>query len=1082
MFKNLANFFIQNWKLTSVLVLITLLVWIWSYLILPKQYNPAIVVPAFNIVVPAPWLDNIETSKLIISPLENKLMEIEWIDEVYWIAWDNYAWVMVKFNVWEDKEKAKIRLLQKIDQHMDLSPIWALKPIVESIDPDELSQITYSITSNNNLTTEDNYIYLRQIAKIIEDKVKTIDNLTTIEIVWWLKKNIIINLDIDSIEARNTDIMQVYDVLLKNNLSLPANNINLDNWDRIFVEIDWKIDSIERLNNIVISKVWDSIVYLGDIAQINYWTRKIKNSSTYNWREAVFIGFWKAIWTNAVFLTDEVKQKIEEIKKELPNNIELNIIQNEWDTARNATNDLLINLFTSIIIVFIVLTLYLGKKDAFNTAVSIPLTLWLVFFIALIIWDNINRITLFALILVLWMLVDNSTVVVENISRHLNERSKTWKTKLNAVLEATQEVWFWVIMATVSRLIAFWAMFAVWGMMWEFMWPIPKYVIMALLISLLIAFTINPWLSYLWAANITESDNKIIKKKKVSKFDIRKYYLNFMNKFINNKNESIKKRKWFKITFWLLLLSLVVWPMIGWIFKARLLPKSNQNQIYLWVDWPRSWGASKMLKVENDINDFLLKNKYIKETSSTIWQAFIWDFANLFRWWLSRVWENQISMRINLYSPDEYSEITWESRINSELFTINLRPDLNDYIYSKYPDLQTRLLEDPPGPPVRSTFLAKIKSNASDEDKHNFVTKIENEVKKLAVSEKLEDIWNSNSTTYRKLKLEVDHESISRAWLTVEQVANSLAIWINWKDISLVKNNNSFESTNIVLWIKNSQVETTSLIKNINLTNSMGQKIPLSSLININYTFVWDEINTDKREKTDYIYWEMGDNSIAFFMKDLIPLLLSDNFVWDEYIVDSWWLYSIEYIWLKDWKKYILEWWGEWELTLDTFRDLWLAMWIALLAIYFLLVWQFASFSIAWIIMITFLLSFFGIFPWFAFLYLIQNEYFSATSMIGIIALWWIVVWNAIILIDYIKVLKENWLTIEDALLKAWYVRFAPIILTSLTTVFWAATIISDPVWSWLAWSIIWWLLVSSILTLIVIPIFYYDSQKKYWK
>ena len=167
------------------------------------------------------------------------------------------------------------------------------------------------------------------------------------------------------------------------------------------------------------------------------------------------------------------------------------------------------------------------------------------------------------------------------------------------------------------------------------------------------------------------------------------------------------------------------------------------------------------------------------------------------------------------------------------------------------------------------------------------------------------------------------------------------------------------------------------------------------------------------------------------------------------YKIKSWSLYDIHFIWLKDWKDYILEWWGEWELTMDTFRDLWIAMAISLLAIYFLLVWQFASFGIAWVIMITFLLGFFGVWPWFTFLFLTTNEYFSATSMIWVIALAWIVVWNAIILIDYVNVLKKNWLTLNKALLKAWYVRFAPIILTSLTTVFWAATIIWDPVWSY---------------------------------
>lgn len=1089
MFASIAKFFIENSKLTLVLVIITLLSWVWSYFIIPKQYNPTIIVPAFSVVVPANGLSVSEVSRYIVSPLENKIMELEGIDEVYWVAWDNYGSAMVKFNVWEDSEKAKIRLQQKLSENLDLKPLWVWLPIVTNIDPEVLPQITYAISYIwDELNTEEKYIYLRSIANLVKENLKTINNLTTIDIVGWYKKDIIIDLDLDKIESKNTDLMQVYEVLKKNNLNMPSGTINTNAWDKIFVWVEAKVDSIDDIKKIIISNIWNSIVYLEDVADIKEWVKRINKLSSYNDKEAVFLWVWKAAWTNSVFLTDSVIEKVDNLKKTLPKNVELNIIQNEWDTARNATNMLLMNLVQSIIIVFLVLALYLWKKDAFNTAVSIPLTLWLVFLLALIMWENINRITLFALILVLWMLVDNSTVVVENISRHLNERVFSWKTKLEAVLLWTQEVWVWVILSTVARLLAFWAMFAVWGMMWEYMWPIPKFVIMALLISLVIAFAINPWLSYLWANEVQEKDKKQ-EEKKESKYDVRKYYLSFMKKYLHNDDKTNKRRKRFKLLFWIALVVIILWPIYSWIFKARMLPKSNQDQIYVWIDAPRWWNAEKMDLVKNDVIKFFSENNeslpdeldIVKETSITIGQAFMWDFANLFRWWLSRVWENQLSWRINLISSNDYKDIIWESRLFSETYTIKIRPIFRDYMLTRYPDLEIKLLEDPPGPPVRATFLAIIKTDASDENELDFVKKIETQVRKIAEKQNIVDVWNSIATTYKKLNIKLDKELITRAWLTSEQVAYTLWIAINWMDIDIIKNDDSLESTNLVLWVKNSQNQTIDLLNKISFTNPKWQKIFLDSIASVEYTFVWNEINTDKREESTYIYWEMWDNSLIYPVIQLFWILMDDEFLNWEYEVISWSPYKIEYIWLKDDKKYVLEWGWEWSLTMDTFRDLWLAMWLSLLAIYFLLVWQFANFRIAWIIMITFLLSFYWVFSGFSLLYLLKNEYFSATSMIWIIALWWIVVWNAIILIDYLNVLKNNWLTIEDALLKAWYVRFAPIILTSLTTVFWAATIIWDPVWSGLAWSIIWWLLVSSILTLIIIPIFYYDSQKESW-
>ncbi len=1098
MFTKIAKFFIENSKLTLVLVVATFIVWVASYTIIPKQYNPEIIVPAFNITVKAPSLNSEEVKKYITSPLENKIMELEWIDEVYGISWENYAWVMAKFEVWVDKEEAKIRLTQKLNENMDLKPIGVENPIVQTIDPDELPQITFAISyneKNSKLTEQERYIYLRQIANIIKENIKIVKNVTTIDIVWWYKKNIIIELDTAKIEAKHVDIMQVLNTLKSDNISSPVWNINLKSWDKVLVNVEWKSNNLKDLENTVIWNFNNNLVYLKDIAEIKYWIKRLDklsfitnnnfdNKPSYlNKQETVFIGFWKKIWTNSIFVTNDIKEKIEEIKKDLPKNIKIKIIQDEWVTAKDATNMLIINLLESIAIVVFILTLSLWFKNALNTAISIPLTLFSVFSISLLIWENINRITLFALILVLWMLVDDSTVVVENIARHLKTRKLERKTKLEAVLEAIKEVELWVILSTITRLLAFGAMFAVWWMMWEYMWPIPKFALMASVLSTSVALTVNPWLSYYLTKD--KDDTKIKPKKR--KWSIRKIHINILAKFLWDSKWEKLKRRLFKIIFWISLFIIVIWPIYLWIFKARMLPKSNQNQVYLWIDAPRWWNSEKTREIEKDITNFYINtisSKYpeyniIKDISSTIWQSFMWDFANLFRWWSYRIWENQISSRINLYSPKKYKEITWKTRISSEEFVIKTRPILKEYLLSKYPDIKIRLLEDPPWPPVRSTFRAKIKWNASKENLHKFTIKLENLVKDIAIKEDMVDIINNFSTTYKKINLKIDHNSLSKAWITTKQIIYSLAIATDWFPVSIAKDNNSLEHTNIVLiWKNNNNLN---YLDNFTLTNNKWIKIPLLSLVKKEFSFVEPEIETDKREENFVIASEMWNNSLVYPQIKLIKNILSKDFLQDEYKLKSFSPYKITLIWLKDWKDYIIEWWWEWELTLDTFRDLWTAMAISLLGIYLLLVWQFRSFSVARVIMITFLLWFFGVFWWFSLLYLIKNEYFSATSMIWIIALWWIVVWNAILLIEYINILKNNWLLLKDALIKATYTRFKPIILTSLTTVFWAATIIWDPVWSWLAWAIIWWLLISSILTLFVIPIFYYDSQKSEW-
>lgn len=1091
MFSKIAEFFIKNSKLTFVLVLITIFAWVWSYIVIPKQYNPTIIVPAFQIVIEAPNLNSEDTKKLLLDPLEDKIMELEWIDEVFWTAWDNFIAVMAKFEVWIEKEKAKIRLAQKISENKDLQPIWVMDPIIKSIDPDDLPQITYIISYKNNnwvpLNSLEQSIYLWEIANKIKKELRKEANITTLDIIWAKKKDISIDIDRNLLEAKNIDILQVYDIIKKNNLWLPAWDIINKN-EKIFVETYWNLTTPEMLKNLIVLKTDEWIVTLWDIADINYWRERNFSYTTFwdkNWlqKTAVLLWVWKKIWTNSVFVTEKIKEKIEEIKKELPKNIEIQIIQDEWESAKEATSELITDLIESIIIVVVILIIFLGLKNALNTATSIPLILSLVFVYAYIMWENINRITLFALILVIWMLVDDSIVVVENIHRHLEERVFTGKSKLESILNSVNEVWPWVIISTITKILAFASMFAVTGMMGEYMWPIPKFAIIALIFSIFIAFSINPWVSFLLTKDLTEA-NREKHEKKESKYDIRKFYLKLMTKYINSDNLSAKKRKKFKLIFWISLVLIIIIPVYSGVFKARMLPKSNKDQVYLWIDWVRSDTADNMLPIEKDIEKFFIQNSSLpkelqitKNISTTIGTPFMGDFANLFRWWSQRFAEYNISTRINLVSAEEDKK-----RIKSEEFAIKIRPYLRNYLLKKYPDIKIRLLEDPPGPPVRATFLIKTNGTADIEGLQNFTNKIYSEVKKIQKKHDIVDLWTSFDSTYKKISIELNHDSLIRAWLSVEQVQNTLGIMMNWVNIWIIKNAPTRQETNIVFGVKEEQLKDIQDIKNIKFTNSLWVKIPLYAVSNVKYDFVSSLTNTDNRKISNYIYAEMWDNSVVYPIIELYRIFKSKKFLWNEYTLVSSWPYKIQYLNKIDWKTYNIEWDWEWKLTMDTFKDLWVAMIIAILAIYFLIVGQFRSFKVAWIIMLPFLLGFYGIFPWFSILYLLKNEYFNATWMIGIISLAWIVVWNAILLMDYVEILKKRWWTIEKAILEAWYIRFMPIMLTSLSAIFWAVKITSDPVWSWLAWSIVWGLTSSAILTLIAIPIFYYDSQKDNWE
>ena len=395
-------------------------------------------------------------------------------------------------------------------------------------------------------------------------------------------------------------------------------------------------------------------------------------------------------------------------------------------------------------------------------------------------------------------------------------------------------------------------------------------------------------------------------------------------------------------------------------------------------------------------------------------------------------------------------------------------------------------MEDPPGPPTMATFHIKIKwqEDLNLDELTHFSEAVESTVKKIEKQEKIVDLTDTISSSYKKIEITLNDDYINEKWLNVEQVYQTLWWIYNNVQVSFVHTKDrKIEPSKILVWFTKKDTSDIDFLKNIYFTNTRWEKVKLDEIAVFKNDYASPEIYTDNRSTTIHIFAEIWENSVVYPVLKLYNLFWSKDFekLWYKKVSSS--PYKIDFEWIKDGKKYRIEWGWEWEITMDTFRDLWTAMIMSLLGIFFLIVAQFKSFRVGWIVMTTFLLSFFWIFPWFSILYLISWEYFTATAMIWAIALWWIVVWNAIILIDYIDQLVKEWKWLDYAVIEWSKKRFVPVLLTSIAAVFWSFIITSDPVWSWLARSIIWWLSASAILTLFFIPIFYYDYLVKYtWK
>ena len=1087
MIKKFAQFWIENTKVTIVLLLITVFAWIWSYIVIPKQYNPDITVPAFNIIVPAPWFSAKEVNHLVVEPLEDKVNQIKWIDHIYGVANKNFWVITVRFLVWSNREKATTRLYNKIYENLWNKPIWVKDPVIESMNTDDFPIYSFALVNTDKTwDIEKTNISLRKTAIDIQDELRFIPWTSVFYLVWWFKDNINIIPDINKLNGKNIDIMQIYQAIKKNNLTFPWWEIKLDKieWN---ITVDANLDSIGKLKKLIVWNYNWQPIYLEEVASIFRWVPSVNQYTFVNsnikqiWKDknAVFIWIAKKHWVNSVSLAKNIDKKLKEIEKKLPSNYKIIKVSDLWQVANKATNSLMINLFESIIIVFFVLLVYLWGKDAINNAFAIPLTLLAVFLIAFILWDNINRIVLFALILALWMLVDNSTVVIENMARHIKER-KEWENVKHAILKAVDEVWTWVVLATITRILALIAMFFVTWMMWAYMWWVPKYVIISLIVSLFIAFSINPFLAYYFARNkkvIKKDKNTIEKKNKLTLV-----YEKLMWYLLNKKKGY--RRIIFKLLFWISLFAVIIIPPVLWIFKMWMLPKDNRNQIYIWVDWNKDWSVKKSKEVADYMNNFLTKYEFknqkdlnknnqdiIKNIAYRIGTAPIIDFSNAFRWIDFRQNPNQISMQVNLIDKTKRN-------LSSIDFTMSLRNQLEKYVRSKYPHAKIRVLEDPAWPPTRSAFMLKIQWNRDiDYSKLETLTKyIKEKINPILKKDDVVDVYTTIWTYKTNYQIKINHQLATNYWLNAEQIAYSIYNMFYGNNVSLVHNSKTKEPINIHLELAEKDKDKLNIFNNLTFMNSKWQKIYLKQFAKIVPTKTDDMIYTEDKYKSVYIYGELWDNTIVYPAWDVTLAMFKPTFWWNKFSIIKKNPYGISIKSKESGEVYRIMWWWERELSLNTFRDLWIAMFMALLAIYFLMVAQFKSFKIAWVIMMTFLIWFFWIFPWFALVHETLWVIFTAPSMIWVIALAWIVVGNAIILIEYLNVLLEKWLTKDKALIQAWSVRMRAIIITSMTTILGSFTILWDPVWWWLGWAIVWWLTASAILTLIVIPVFLYDN------
>jgi len=1060
----IARYFIYNEKLT---LLGGLFLFGWgalSFAVTPKKYNPTIVAPAFRITIDSPGSSREEILEHITKPLESVVSDIPGVEDVYSVTTHGgRSVVQAQFFVGEDFNAAKIAINDRIQSDMDLAPLGIPRPNIASIDAENVPVLTLALDSDSMDSIE-----LRKFGFKLRDRLSTVTGATRISVVGGRRRELSVLIDHARLGHYALTLDDVEAALRANNVFLQAGTLKTSTEYVPLEAVGWVRTPTEVEEIVVVSE--DAIeVRLKDFAEIRAAPEEIEDHVRHIKKDGsvkahtVLLSVAKLKGTNISTVCDAVLENLEGLSKDgfIPPAIRTEVIVNDGATARDEINKLLGNLGAAILIVTIILFIFLSFHAAVLVALAIPLSLCAVFGSAFLAGQDINRITLFALILSLGLLVDNATVVIENIVRKVGS---TRDPSPDLFVESVDEVGPGLVMSTVTTVLAFLPMAFITGMMGPYMGPIPFFVPAALIFSLILSLSLNPWMA-----------SRIIRGKKPngdqpSRFaGIGDRLMALYRRWLHSIISSVKGR-WTVLTViaGALLLSAML-PLVQ-LVKFRMLPKADVDQFFVYLDLPAGTPLEETDRVSRELETALLAKDETVMVQTFVGRPPILDFNGLFKGVSQRTGFHLATLRVGLV--DDKKRTKTSERLVQE-WRIDLQKTLNEATSLKG---VLQLIEDPPGPPVRSTLLLRFQGW----DEEFVAREAQAFLPAVGKIEGVTDIDISLPEETETLRVVVNHFEASKTKVSPAKIVKTLNTLYAGKIVGIFHHRENIEQEVIRLrFARDSRVDPKTL-ENIKILNRVKIEVPLKRLVRFERGATRPPVLRENHVNTVYVTGEMTGRSVTYAGIDLLRRLFQYRLASGDAERTGFSLFGANY---RDptGRKMRISLGGEWELTLEVFRDLGLAMLVALLIIYCALVAQFKSFAEPLIIMSTIPLSIIGVFPGFMILGWIRGEYFTATSMIGVIALAGIAVNNAIILLEYLNALKAKGGDLDEAIVEAASTRLRPIALTTITTMLGSMTIIGDPVWAGLAWAVILGLAVSSSLVLVVFPVLYRAIPGKHW-
>lgn len=1051
-------------KLTPLLVAASLLLGIAAVVLLPREEEPQIKVPMVDVMVSMPGSGSKEIEERVTRPMERLLWEIAGVEYLYSISRPGESLVIVRFKVGEDVERSLVKLNQKLQANFDRIPHGAGKPLIKprSIDDVPILALTFHSTRYDPVT-------LRRLAAQVDDAIKRIPRVAETQLIGGLRRQVRVQLDPARLAAHELTPAGIIPVLQQANRQSGAGSLPSGNRE-FAIETGAFLRSAEEVSNVVVGVHDGTPVYLREVASVidagedppAYVLHG--QGSAPSEESAVTLTVAKRPGTNAVALARRVLARVDSLKGTLiPGDVTVSVTRQYGATAAEKSNELLVHMGIAVVGVSLLVLLVLGWRESAVVAVAIPCTLGLTLLVFLLYGYTLNRITLFALIFSIGILVDDAIVVVENIVRHLHLASAGGKSIARVAAEAVNEVGNPTILATWAVIAAILPMAFVGGLMGPYMRPIPIGASAAMLFSLGIAFVVTPWAA---ARLLRRPDPAQVTAGHGagSEDALTRLYRRVMGPLIRHRGW----RSAFLAALVVLLGAACATPVLGWV-KVKMLPFDNKSEFQIILNMPEGTALEATTAVAREMAREIRRQPEVADYQIYAGAAAPYNFNGLVRHYFLRGGPSQADIQVNLVPKHARKAQSHEiaKRVRPAVAAIAARHGA-----------RVAVAEVPPGPPVLQTLVAEV-YGPTEEARLGLAR----EVKRVfEITPGVVDVdWYVESDQPR-VRFEVDTEKAALHGISAGTIAQTLKVAVSGESVDLVHIPEEKEDVDLVLELprefRSSPEELLSLRVRPGDANQLPEPgasassrlVPLRELVRAETSVQERSIHRKNLLPVTYVIGDAAGEaeSPAYAIAAMNRALAGIDV--RKYGGDAARLQVLNATMPVAREGPVLKWDGEWHITLEVFRDLGLAFAAVLVLIYLLMVGWFKSFLKPMVVMAAIPFSLVGILPAHGML----GAFFTATSMIGFMAGAGIVVRNSIILVDFIEQRIREGMPLEEAVIDAGAVRFRPMLLTAMAVVVGTSVILFDPIFQGLAIALMAGEIASLLLSRMAVPVLYH--------